>query len=121
VAKLRPGAGRPVDRGRLVDRLESLSDDARYLGTVKVEYLLHPLFGHVVRDVRCDAKGRNEGHLLVEGSLGRQCVPTWMTDPSRCESLTFGLQPFASEQALRQLDTLLASLDDRDLPPRLNS
>ena len=100
---------------------ESLSDDARYLGIVKVEYLFHPLFGQVVRDVQGDAKGRTEGQLLVDTSQGRQCVPTWMTDPRRCAPLTFGLQPFASEQALRQLDALLASLDESDLPPKLNS
>ena len=100
---------------------EPLSDDARYLGTVKVEYLFHPLFGQAVRDVRCDAKGRTEGQLLVDTSQGRQCVPAWMTDPKRCAALTFGLQPFASEQALRLLDALLASLDGRDLSPKLDS
>jgi hypothetical protein len=44
-----------------------------------------------------------------------------MTDPRQCALLTFGLQPFASEQALRKLDALLASLDERELPPKLNS
>jgi len=114
----------PLSRGILLGQCgyqESLSDDARYLGTVKVEYLFHPLFGQAVRDVRCDAKGRTEGQLLVDTSQGRQCVPVWMTDPRRCAPLTFGLQPFASEQALCLLGALLASLDGRDLPPKLDS
>jgi hypothetical protein len=95
-------------------------DDARYLGLVKVEYLFHPLFGQAVRVVQCDAKGR-EGQLLVESSQDRQCLPSWMTDPTRCALLTFGWQPFASGQALRQLDALLASLDQRHPPAKLNS
>ena len=102
-------------------RLPTPSDDARYLDTVKVEYLLHPMFGQTVRDVRCRAGGMREGHLRIETSQDRQCVPSWMTDPTRCALLTFGLQPFASEQALRQLDALLTSLDERDLPSKLNS
>jgi hypothetical protein len=100
-------------------RAKPLSDDARYLGTVRIEYLLHPLFGQAVRAVQCDAKGR-KGQLLVETSQDRQCLPSWMTDPTRCALLTFGWQPFASDQALRQLDALLASLDQRDLPTKLN-
>lgn len=99
---------------------ESLSDDARYLGTVKVEYLFHPLFGQWVRAIQCDAKGRKD-QMLVETSEDRQCLPSWMTDPTRCAILTFGWQPFVSDQALRQLDMLLASLDRGDLPARLNS
>jgi hypothetical protein len=97
-----------------------VSDDARYLGIVKVEYLFHPLFGQQVRAIQCDAKGR-KGQLLVEASQDRQCLPSWMTDPTRCAILTFGWQPFVSAQALRQLEALLASLDQRDLPAKLNS
>ena len=90
-----------------------MSDDARYLGSVKVEYLLHPLFGQEVRIVQLDAKGR-KGQTLVETSEDRRCVPSWMTDPTRCALLTFGWQPFVSHQALRRLDALLASLDEPD-------
>jgi hypothetical protein len=43
-----------------------------------------------------------------------------MTEPARCALLTFGWQPFVSEQALRQLDAFVASLDERDPPPKLN-
>ncbi len=109
---------------------KSLSDDAcypgivkagtRHLGTVKVVYPFHPLFDQEVRAVQCDAKGR-KGQLLVETSQDRQCLPAWMTEPTRCALLTFGWQPFVSEQALRQLDALLASLDQHDPPPKLNS
>ncbi len=97
-----------------------MSDDARYLGSVKVEYLLHPLFGEEVRIVRFDAKGR-KGQTLVESSEDRQCVPSWMTDPTHCALLTFGWQPFASHQALRQLDALLASLDEPDSDAKVGS
>ena len=97
-----------------------MSDDARYLGSVKVEYLLHPLFGEKVRIVRFDAKGR-KGQTLVESSEDRRCVPSWMTDSKRCALLTFGWQPFASRQALRQLDALLASLDERDSETKVGS
>jgi hypothetical protein len=90
-----------------------LSDHARYLGSVKVEYLLHPLFGQEVGIVQFDAKGR-KGQTLVESSEDRRCLPSWMTDPTRCALLTFGWQPFASNRALRQLDALLASLDEPD-------
>jgi len=79
------------------------------------------MFGQTVCDVRCRAGGMREGHLRVETSQDRQCVPSWMTDPTRCALLTFGLQPFASAQALQRLDALLASLDERGLPPKLNS
>ena len=49
-----------------------------------------------------------------ETSEDRRCVPSWMTDPTRCALLTFGWQPFVSYQALRRLDALLASLDEPD-------
>jgi hypothetical protein len=100
-------------------RLKSASDNARYLGTVKVEYLFHPLFGQEVRAVQCDAKGR-KGQLLVETAKERQCLPAWMTDPRRCALLTFGWQPFVSDQALRELDALLAALDQRDPSAKLD-
>jgi hypothetical protein len=45
----------------------SSSDDPRYLGTVKVEYPVHPLCGQEVRAVQCDAIGR-KGKLLAEAS-----------------------------------------------------
>jgi hypothetical protein len=81
------------------------------------------MFAQTVRDVRCNAPGLKEGQgqVLIETCQGRQCLPSWMTDPTRCTLLTFGWQPFASEQALRRLDALLASLDEGDLPPKLNS
>ncbi len=79
------------------------------------------MFGQTLRSVRWNAKGVKEGQLLVGTCQDRQCLPSWMTDPVRCALLTFGWQPFASEQALRRLDALLASLDERDLPPKLNS
>jgi hypothetical protein len=97
-----------------------LPDNARYLGSAKVEYLLHPLFGEEVRIVQLDAKGR-KGQTLVEFCGDRRCVPTWMTDPSRCALLTFGWQPFVSYEVLRQLDALLASLDERDGAATLGS
>ncbi len=97
-----------------------MSDDARYLGLAKVEYLLHPLFGQEVRIVQLDAKGR-KGQTLVETSQDRRCLPAWMTDPARCALLTFGWQPFASSQALCQLDGLLASLDQRDGEAKVDS
>jgi hypothetical protein len=34
-----------------------------------------------------------------------------MTDAARCVILTFGCEPFVSEQALRQVDAFLADLD----------
>jgi hypothetical protein len=95
-------------------------DDARYQGTVKIEYLLHPLFGQEVRAVQLDAKGR-KGQLLIETAADRRCVPSWMTDPQRCALLTFGWQPFASCQALRRLDVLLASLDEDESATKLSS
>jgi hypothetical protein len=101
-------------------RLKPASDDARYLGTVKVEYPFHPLYGQEVRAVECDAKGR-KGQLLVEASKERLCLPAWMTDPTPCALLTFGWQPFVSQQSLRQLDALLAALDRRDSGSKLDS
>ena len=97
-----------------------MPDNARYLGSAKVEYLLHPLFGQEVRIVQFDAKGRN-GQTLVESSEDRRCVPAWMTDPSHCALLTFGWQPFVSYQVLRQLEVLLASLDERERDATLGS
>jgi hypothetical protein len=44
-----------------------------------------------------------------------------MTDSSRCALLTFGWQPFVSYEVLRQLDALLASLDERDGDATLGS
>jgi hypothetical protein len=102
------------------NRLTTLSDDARYPGIVKIEYVLHPLFGQEVQAVQIDAKGRKD-QLLIETSEDRRCVPSWMTDPMRCALLTFGWQPFASCQALRRLDALLASLDEREPPRKLGS
>jgi hypothetical protein len=44
-----------------------------------------------------------------------------MTDPARCALLTFGWQPFASCQTLRQLDELLNALDHGDASAILDS
>jgi hypothetical protein len=63
-----------------------------------------------VRAVQLDFKGQ-KNHLLVESVDDRLCVPAWMTDQARCALLTLGWQPFASSQALRQLEELLSSLD----------
>lgn len=106
--------------GKGFGRRTSLSDNARYPGIVKIGYPLHPLFGQEVRAIQLDAKGR-EGQLLIEGVDDRRCLPFWMTDPARCALLTWGWQPFASCEALRQLDELLASLDRHDPQPRLDS
>ncbi len=38
-----------------------------------------------------------------------------------CALLTFGWQPFVSHQALRQLDALLVSLDERDSEAKVGS
>ncbi len=44
-----------------------------------------------------------------------------MTDRARCAALTFGWQPFVSQQALLELDALLTALDQRERPPKLDS
>lgn len=100
--------------------VKPLSDNARYPGVVRIEYLLHPLFGEEVRTIQLDAKGR-KGQLLVEASGDRRCLPSWMTDAARCALLTFGWQPLASCQALRQLDDLLTAIDRRDPSAILDS
>jgi hypothetical protein len=108
------------ERTKGSERTTALSDNARYPGTVKIEYPLHPLFGQEVRAVQLDAKGR-KGQLLIESVEDRRCLPAWMTDPARCALLTFGWQPFASCQTLRQLDELLNALDHGDASAILDS
>ncbi len=101
-------------------RVRTAPDDARYPGKVKIEYTPHPLGGQELRVVRCDVRATNS-QVYVETSKGRQCLPAWMTDRARCAALTFGWQPFVSQQALLELDALLTALDQRERPPKLDS
>jgi hypothetical protein len=105
---------------RVKPRDRTAPDDARYLGTVKIEYTPHPLGGQEFQVVRRDLRGPN-GQVLVETTKGRQCLPAWMTDRTLCAALTFGWQPFVSQHALLELDALLTALDQRDRPPKLDS
>ena len=85
--------------------------DARYQGTVKIEYPLHPLFGRqgtVNRQVKYG--GVPFFDLIVEGK--RVTVPMWMTRREQCQCLTCGFDPFCNWPTLKQLLNLL---DDRGL------
>jgi hypothetical protein len=80
--------------------------DARYQGTIKIEYPLHPLFGRqgtVCRQVKYG--GVPFFDLLVEGKP--VTVAQWMTRPELCRFLTCGLDPVSDWHTLRELLSLL--------------
>jgi hypothetical protein len=80
--------------------------DARYQGTIKIEYPLHPLFGRqgtVCRQVKYG--GVPFFDLLVEGKP--VTVAQWMTRPELCRFLTYGLDPVSDWITLRELLSLL--------------
>ena len=85
---------------------QSVVYDARYQGTVKIEYALHPLFGRVVT-VRRQVKysGIPFFDLLVEGKP--VTIAQWMTRPDLCRFLTCGFDPVVDWQTLQQLLQLL--------------
>ena len=91
-------------------RASSLSHDARYLGSVQVEYSLHALYGKRLSVVRRDTRG-TQPEVLVQTDDARLVLPLWMTDPQRCARLTCGATPLCSCEALLQLQSLLRSLD----------
>ena len=99
----------------VLHRATSLSHDARYPEGVKVEYVFHPLHGQHVAVLRVDGNPY-EPHLLIQTSEASQRLPRWMTDPDRCQQLTWGALPCCSLSALRELDRLLNWLDET--PPR---
>jgi hypothetical protein len=80
--------------------------DARYQGTIKIEYPLHPLFGRV-GTVRRQVKygGVAFFDLLVEGKS--VTVAQWMTRPDLCRFLTCGFDPACDWPTLRELLRLL--------------
>jgi hypothetical protein len=91
-------------------RASSLSHDARYLGSIKVEYVLHPLYGRRLTVVRQETRNAMP-ELLVQTDHAHLVLPQWMTDPQCCAKLSCGPIPLCSWQALQHLQALLVSLD----------
>jgi hypothetical protein len=84
--------------------------DARYQGTARIEYPLHPLYGtegKVFRQVKCGAA------TLIELRVGgkRITVPQWMTRAELCRFFTCGFDPVCDWQTLRELLQLLDEAD----------
>lgn len=85
---------------------QSVVYDARYRGTVKIEYALNPPFGReatVLRQVKYG--GVTFLEVCVDGQ--RVTVPQWMTRLDACQFLTCGFDPVCDWQALTQLLKLL--------------
>ena len=89
---------------------QNAGNDARYQGTITIEYPLHPLFGcqfAVARRLRY-------GRLLffeinLDGKLAS--VPEWMTRRDLCSRLRCGVDPVCSWTALRRVRRLLDRAD----------
>ena len=80
--------------------------DARYPGKVTVCYPLHPLHSReleVFRLYRLDCGP----HVEVQLEQRRLAIPLWMTEQDLVESLTLGVDPRCSRQALLRLAKLL--------------
>ena len=97
-------------RWKRTGRLKPDRDDARYQGTVSVEYPFHPLFGQKNLSV---VRTGVWGIELVELQIGskRRALPVWMTDPQRCAQMTCGLQPTCSWITLLRLAEWLRTVD----------
>jgi serine/threonine protein kinase len=90
-------------------RAQPCTHDARYQGTVRIVYQLHPLCGAEV-NVRRDFGDARRGHWEVAVGSGQQLIPKWMTDPEFCRQLTFSTWPRSSLPALCDLRSLLDAL-----------
>jgi hypothetical protein len=90
--------------------LKSHHNDARYPGSVTIQYPFHPFRGRELPVSRRFGAGETL-QFELQADDRRVLVPAWMTDAERCRQLTAGDEPRTSITALLQLARLLKSAD----------
>ena len=88
--------------------LQTTRYDARYPGTVRVEYVFHPLYGETFKVVSRRPYGVEFYYELERGDSSSMIL-AWMTEPDRCLAMTWGPDPVCSLTSLLHLHELLRS------------